>query len=220
MDVLTIILACSLHPDDALVRTLVQVQSAGNVYFVGDLSTLKTNDALMSPEAALRFAEEVRRHGGKPAVGLLGIPLAWAGRYGRAPIDLFDGCTNVAIATAAFAEDEARCAPLPSGGRHAANMSGHARRRRRQVGSSALRACVLARFASDLGVTGALAAILRRLGESARAPSSDSVDPPPQRAFVFGDGYGDGSDGEHVDGANPQRLNIFVDPIQGPADPR
>ncbi|MEP6655004.1 MAG: hypothetical protein ABJA82_16695, partial [Myxococcales bacterium] len=95
MDVLAVIFACSLHPDDALVGTLIDVQSGGNVYFVGDLSTLKTNESLASADAAHRFAEDLRRHGGRPAVGLLGIPLDWSARYGRAPIELFNGCTNV-----------------------------------------------------------------------------------------------------------------------------
>jgi hypothetical protein len=104
MDVLAIILACSLHPDDRLVRTLVDVQSDGNRFFVGDLRTLNTNDSLRSAENALRFAEDLRRHGGRPAVGLLGVPLEWSERFGRAPIELFDACTNVSIATAAFSD--------------------------------------------------------------------------------------------------------------------
>jgi hypothetical protein len=79
-DLLAIVLACSLHPDDALVTTLVDVQSEGNVYFVGDLKTLKSRDWLRSAEAALQYSDELRAQCGRPAVGLLGIPLDWASR--------------------------------------------------------------------------------------------------------------------------------------------
>jgi len=185
VDVLALILACSLHPDDALVRTLVDVQSSGNVYFVGDLATLKTNDSLTSPEAALRFTEELQRHGGRPAVGLLGVPLEWAGRFGRAPIELFDGCTNIAIGTAAFAEYQDRCSGTP-------RLRSVARRARRSVPlrrhSDALRSCVLASFARELGVTGAPAAILRRLAPVRGASASRRGDAPAERAFVFLEG--------------------------------
>jgi hypothetical protein len=52
MDVVTLILACSLYPDDALVRALISDQSQDNPYFVGDLATLKTSDRLTSPGIA------------------------------------------------------------------------------------------------------------------------------------------------------------------------
>jgi hypothetical protein len=183
MDVLAIILACSLHPDDVLVRTLVDVQSSGNVYFVGDLATLKTNDSLTSADAALRFAEDLRRHGGRPAIGLLAVPLEWAGRYGRAPIELFDACTNIAIGTAALAEYQDRCSGTSreSAGRRARRPPAV----RRHTPTVALRSCVLASFARDLGVTGTPAAVLRRLALARGASASLRGDAPPERSFVF-----------------------------------
>jgi hypothetical protein len=30
------------------------------------------------------------------------VPLEWAARFGRQPRDLFDGCTNIAIATSMY----------------------------------------------------------------------------------------------------------------------
>jgi hypothetical protein len=190
MDVLALILACSLHPDDALVRTLVDVQSSGNVYFVGDLATLKTNDNLTSAADALRAAEEIGSHGGRPAVGLLGIPLDWAARFGRNPRDLFDACTNIAIGTAMLSSFDAVCAP------HAASRApkGNARRprvlsRRPQARASAgVRACILTRFASELGVQGAPAEILKRT--AVRATGGDAPTPAVSSA-IFGDGVDD-----------------------------
>jgi hypothetical protein len=215
VDVLAIILACSLHPDDALVRALVDVQSGGNAYFVGDLATLKTKDTLASPEAALRYAEDLRRHGGRPAVGLLGIPLKWAGRYGRAPIELFDGCINVAVATAAFHEYQASCA-APHARALRGRSASESRRARRHVAPAALRSCLLLRFARDLGLQAAPAAILQRLSPAASAPPHEATDPPPQRSYVFVGGAED-------KGAEPDRVSrppIFLDAPGAASDTR
>lgn len=214
MDVLAIILACSLHPDDALVRALVDVQSGGNVYFVGDLSTLKTNDSLTSADAALRFAENIKRLGGRPAVGLLGIPLDWAARYGRAPVELFDGCTNVAIATAAFAEYRDRCSGVAPGGPHPRGKR-HAPRRRASY-STTLRFCVLSTFARDLGLASAPAAILGRLAPLQGPSTAATADPPPERSLVFVDGDESGT----TSSAPRTRSRIFLDPQVRAAEPR
>jgi hypothetical protein len=183
VDVLAVILACSLYPDDALVRALVELQSEGNVYFVGDTSTLQSKDALKSVEDALRVAEGIRAHGGRPAVGLLGVPLDWAARYERSPRELFDGCTNIAVGTAALAEYHDSCA------KHSRappkSPSGHRMRvRQRRLDSSALRSCVLEHFAVDLGVKGQPAAILRAIATDRRAVHQADL---PEHAEVFGD---------------------------------
>jgi hypothetical protein len=206
MDVLALILACSLHPDDQLVRTLVDVQSSGNIYFVGDLATLKTNDSLKSAEIALRFAEDLRRHGGRPAVGLLGVPLEWAGRYGRAPIDLFDACTNVAVATAAFAEYDDGCSAVLARRNHLPAAA-----KRRHIGRPAdrekRRYCVVSQFARDLGLSSAPAAVLRRLISERGAQPADPVDAPAERSSIFGDGSEDGSPAA----ASAGRPQIFLE---------
>lgn len=183
MDVLAVILACSLYPDDALVRALVEIQSEGNVYFVGDTSTLQSKDGLKSAEDALHVADGIRAHGGRPAVGLLGLPLDWAARYERSPRELFDGCTNIAIGTAALAEYHDSCAkhsrsPLRSRSGHRAPV------RQRQLDSPTLRSCVLDQFAADLGVKGQPAAILRANATDRRAVHQADL---PEHAEVFGD---------------------------------
>jgi hypothetical protein len=184
MDVLAIILACSLHPDDALVRALARIQSNENIYFVGDLATLKTRDGLTSAADALRVAQELERQGGRPAVGLLGVPLGWAARYGRAPIELFDACTNVALATSAFAEYAQRCGP-PSRSTHGARAK-RSRRARELRAAQAARACILSRFATDLGLVSTPAAILRSLSPEAEVAPGEADDGPAQRSQVFG----------------------------------
>jgi hypothetical protein len=181
LDVLSLILACSLHSDDALVRVMVDVQSAGNVYFVGNLATLKTRDDLTSAAAALKAADDIAGHGGRPAVGLLGVPLEWAAYFGRTPADLFDACTNIAIGTAMFSEYEAACAPprppsaTPPTAARRTPLSLRSRRH-----SAALRACVLAHLANGLGLQGTPAEILKRIDVAAAEP------PAPQASPIFG----------------------------------
>lgn len=201
MDILALILACSLHPDDAFVRTMVDVQSGGNAYFVGDLATLKTTDNLTSADDALRVAENIARHGGRPAVGLLGIPLDWAGRFGRTPRDLFDGCTNLEVGSAMFSEYQDACSPERRHGRHMA-MSPRRRAiaRRRRLPIAAARACVLTRLARELGLHGTPAAILKRISMS---PSQETPESPPHFSAIFGDGLDDAK-GAAVDWSDPR----------------
>jgi len=207
VDVLAIILACSLHPDDALVRALVDVQSSGNTFFVGDLATLKTNDGLASADAALRYAEDLARHGGRPAVGLLGVPLSWAARYGRSPIELFDGCTDVAIATAAFAEYQARCAPARLRAPRDRVRVPRSPRRPRPPDVAIYRACVLSRFASDLGLTATPEALLRRLAATAGSSSDHGGDAPCERSLLFVDS----ADDERREAQRRPKSHIFLD---------
>jgi hypothetical protein len=186
VDVLALILACSLHYDDALVRVMVDVQSGGNAYFVGDLATLKTNDNLTSAAEALRAAEDIAKHGGRPAVGLLGVPLDWAARFGRSPRDLFDGCTNLAIGTAMFSEYQDACSPQrPHRRGSLAAARGRARASRRRPPPAAVRTCVLTRLAGELGLHGTPAAILKRLDVT---PAQATAEAPPQASSIFGDG--------------------------------
>jgi hypothetical protein len=189
VDVLALILACSLHSDDALVRVMVDVQSGGNVYFVGDLATLKTNDNLTSADEALRVANDIAKHGGRPAVGLLGVPLDWAARFGRSPRDLFDGCTNLAIGTAVFSEYQDACAPQrPSSRRSLVADRRGARISRRRMPLAAVRACVLTRLAGELGLHGTPAEILKRVDVVSTKATAEA---PPQTSSIFGDGTDD-----------------------------
>lgn len=185
MDLLAIILACSLHPDDALVRTLVDVQSGGTVLFVGDLATLTMNDSLPTTAAALRFVAQIRRRGGRPAVGLLGIPLEWASRYGLGEADLFDACVNISVGTAALSEYYDRC---PSKPRRRSRQTGgaHPYHSQNRPVNTSTRGCILKRFAADLGVTGAPGRMLMAIAKSAEDRSSGSLGPPPARAAIFG----------------------------------
>jgi hypothetical protein len=194
VDILAIVLACSLHADDRLVTTLVDVQSGGNPFFVGDLTTLKTNDELPSAADALRFAESVQNHGGRPAVGLLGVPFEWAARYGRAPIELFDACTNISVGTAALADYYQRCR---SGVGPSRSSPGRDQHHRRPPSLRNTRYCVVRRLAAELGVRVAAPAILDSLVAESKSLPPSPWERPPQRSPLFSQG----ADWQSDDGA-------------------
>jgi len=160
MDILTLILACSVYPDDSLVRAMVDLASQGNPHFVGDMTTLATFDKTSSSAEADHLVSELNRQGGRPVVGLMGLPPSWAPRYGRARSELYDGCVNIWVGTAVLASHYEACVAA-----HAA-MFTPARpneRRQRVAPPEAVRLCALRRFGADLGVDGYAEAINRLL---------------------------------------------------------
>jgi hypothetical protein len=109
MDLLTVILACSLHPDDRLVEAFIRKVSDANPFFLGDYVSLVTHDDLTSAEEVLNLAASISQKGGRPALGLMAIPISWAARFDRTPTDLLDGCTNISIGTAMMASFASEC---------------------------------------------------------------------------------------------------------------
>jgi len=152
--VAALVFSCSVHPDDSLINALVAVQSGGNTFFVGDSHALTMRDDFTSAAAALEHAERVRLAGGRPALGLLGLPMEWAEKLGYASVDLFDACKNIAIGSTFFAEFDHACVRRDSGpGRRRAHAPAFAPRR----------ACVLRRFAAALGAQPVVTEVLAHL---------------------------------------------------------
>jgi hypothetical protein len=165
MDVLTLVLACSVFPDDALVRAMVDLASRGNPHFVGDTTTLATFDQTNSSADADRIVQELERQGGRPVVGLLAVPPAWAQRYGRARAELYDACVNLWVGTAVLAGHYEACVAA-----HAAKMTatapGKSRDGQRRIAPpEAIRLCALRRYGTDIGVDGYAEAVMRLMPE-------------------------------------------------------
>jgi hypothetical protein len=160
MDVLTLILACSVYPDDSLVRAMVDLASQGNPHFVGDMTTLATFDKTTTSAEADHLVSELNRQGGRPVVGLMGIPPGWAQRYGRGRNELYDGCVNIWVGTAVLSSHYEACVAA-----HAAMFTpAHPNERRQRVAPpEAIRLCALRRYGADLGVDGYAEAINRLL---------------------------------------------------------
>jgi hypothetical protein len=199
MDVLALILACSVYPDDTLVRAMVELASQGNPNFVGDLTTLATFDQISSLADAEKVVVELDRQGGRPVVGLLGLPPSWAKRYGRNRPELYDGCVNLWIGTAVLATHYDACVtahaamfgPTKSPSRLQTQTGGSSpaqplkERQQRVAPPEAVRLCTLRRFGNDLGVDGYAEAVMRLLPRQrllfTPAPATARLAPEPQR---------------------------------------
>jgi hypothetical protein len=147
------------------------------------MMTLATFDRTATRAAADRLVTELARQGGRPVVGLLGIPPAWAQRYGRARSELYDGCVNIWVGTAVLSAHHEACVAA-----HAAMfMPAHPNERRQRVASpEAVRLCALRRFGADLGVDGYAEAINRLLPQQ-RLLFTPAVASAPETGAVAGD---------------------------------
>ena len=186
MDVLlALILSCSLHTDDHLVEALAAKLSLDNQFFVGDLSNLNTYDNAHSVADAKKVVEAILSKGGRPAVGYLSVPVTWATHFGRSVDELFDGCTNIGVATAMLSEFDRACTIRPDRRSHAKH---HRRRDRGRPGANtAARYCILRRLETELAITGVVEHVLPEAARLDAAPPDPDTDTPPSRAPLFPD---------------------------------
>jgi hypothetical protein len=108
----TLISSCSFHYDDHLIEALARKLST-NQDVVGALSDLKTSDSAKSIGDAHRIVNAIIAEGDRPANDFMVVPITWAARFRRTTDDLFDGCTNISVATAMLSEYEHACTLKP-----------------------------------------------------------------------------------------------------------
>jgi hypothetical protein len=209
-----LILSCSFHYDDHLVEALARKLSITNQYFVGDLTDLNTYDSAHSVEEASRIVDAIVAKGDRPAVGFMAVPSTWAARFGRNVDDLFDGCTNISIATAMLSDYERSCTLNPDHRRRAKHPS----RRRQHLSSPELRYCILRRLEIDLNITGVTEHVLPEAAKLDAAPVDPDVDPPAARAALFPDNTDTARLHESTDWSS-QRLFLFPTAHPAPASP-
>jgi hypothetical protein len=202
--VLALILSCSVHYDDHLVEALAMKLSIANQYFVGDLATLNTYDTAHSVAEAQRFVDSIAAKGGRPAVGYMSVPVAWAPRFGRTTDELFDGCTNVGIATAMLSEYEHACTMLRARGPRSPRRS----RRRGRAALAAIRYCILRHLEADLAITGVVEHVLPDIAKLDAQGSAVDDDPPPARAAVFPDNTDTARLNESGDWSSPRLFSL------------
>jgi len=178
-----LILACSLHFDDHLVEALARKLSMSNQLFVGDFATLDTFESVRSVPDGLQVVERIMARGGRPAVGYMAVPVEWAARFGRPIDDLFDGCTNIAVATAMLSEYAQACS---AGAARPAKFHRRPRRTARHPTRS-LRYCVLRRLEIDLNIVGIADHVLPEIARLEGARPDPDVDPPSARSPLYPD---------------------------------
>lgn len=142
MDLPSLLLACSVHADDRLLEAIVYVHGRGNPYAITHVGSAASRNQDEEPtltpssaKAAREIVLETLAAGGEPVIGLLPARPGWAEEFAKTVGDLFDPCTNVAVASAKISEFDHGC-----------------RARGRAASSKARRACTLARYGSSLGL--------------------------------------------------------------------
>ena len=216
MDILlALILSCSVHLDDHLVEALAMTLSMSNRYFVGDLSTLDTYDNARSVAEAHEIVDAILARGGRPAVGYLAVPIAWAVRFGRATDDLFYGCVNIGIATSMLSEYNDACSVRPD---HRPRPKRQRRRRSYRIASRTLRSCILRRLEVDLDITGVAEHVLPEIAKLDARPQDLDVDPPSARSPPFPDGTDTSRVHETTDWSSPRLYPSFptAHPVSAP----
>jgi hypothetical protein len=150
LNISALLLACSVHTDDALLLSITYVYSQGSSYAVVDVGIdaadrvdIGVHGTAGSREAALAEVQRILANGGQPVLGLLPVRPEWASEFGKMVDDLLDPCGSIAIASAKLSEFDYAC-------RGRGSQRGQARRGctldayGRQLGLPALRQAVLA----------------------------------------------------------------------------
>jgi hypothetical protein len=110
MELVTMILACSLYPDNSITNAMLEVGSHNNPLAVtvdgGQPTTFKTADQ------AAQFATAQIQQGHKVDVGLMQIPNIWLKQYPIIPSELFMGCKNTVLATKILNDAETQCSQM------------------------------------------------------------------------------------------------------------
>jgi hypothetical protein len=90
--------------------------------------------------------EKIVELGGEPVLGLMQVPAPWAAVFHKQPQELFDPCTNIAIATAKLSELEYDCSRPAKSNRR--NSAAHFK----VADAIHIRPCVAHKYAQAIGV--------------------------------------------------------------------
>lgn len=114
MDISALLLACSVHADDALLLSMAYVYGSGSPYAVVDVSLRAVDHeddmvAPSSPAAARAAVARILASDGDPVLGLLPARPEWAIEFGKTLDDLLAPCSSIAIASAKLSELDYAC---------------------------------------------------------------------------------------------------------------
>jgi Transglycosylase SLT domain len=108
MDMVTLILACSLYPNNALPYAMIQTSSAGNPLTV---RTLHAQKSFKKVSEAVTYTQDALEHGEPVWVGIMQLSSRWFTQQQPkiSLAELFEPCKNVVVATSVLNQLALRC---------------------------------------------------------------------------------------------------------------
>ena len=110
MDLVTMILACSLYADNSVVNAIVQTGSQNQPFTVTTVDG--ESKTLPSAEGATSYAKEQMNNGKNIEIGLMQIPSRWIEQNHLNLNDMFKPCKNIVMATQALLQAHEQCATM------------------------------------------------------------------------------------------------------------
>jgi hypothetical protein len=114
MDIFTMIMACSLYPDNSTTNAIIQIGSGAKPLAVTSVSVdgvVTNKDTFKNAAQAAQYAQTAIDRGDEVAIGLMQLPYKWLPQYeGRTSLEeLFRPCKNMVIATDALNKAARQC---------------------------------------------------------------------------------------------------------------
>ncbi len=92
MDLVTLVLACSVYPNNAVVNAMVEINSQNNPYVV-------SGQPYKTREQALAQVDQLKAAGQSFEIGLMQIPDFWVTNKSASMNELLRPCKNMVVAT-------------------------------------------------------------------------------------------------------------------------
>lgn len=112
MDLVTMILACSLYADNSVVNAIVQTGSQNQALAVTTVDG--ESKTLSSAETAVSYAKDQMANGKDIEIGLMQIPSRWVEQNHLNLNDMFKPCKNIVMATKILLQAHEQCTTVQS----------------------------------------------------------------------------------------------------------
>lgn len=107
MNLITMILACSMYSNNSITNAIIQVGSQNNAYTV-TTSDGKSQNFTSTSDAAT-FANSQISQGNAVNIGLMQVPSLWLKPYNVTATDLLRPCKNIVVATEILSDTTYKC---------------------------------------------------------------------------------------------------------------
>lgn len=107
MNLITMILACSMYSNNSVTNAIIQIGSQNNAYAI-TTSDGKTQSFASTTDAA-QFANSQVSQGNAINIGLMQVPSLWLKPYNVTATDLLRPCKNIVVATEILSDATYKC---------------------------------------------------------------------------------------------------------------